>query len=46
MLEQHSDIYRITAAMKGKTDIIINIAASPIGRALMMYVETFKTALF
>jgi hypothetical protein len=35
MLEQHSDIYRITAAMKGKTDIIINIAASPIGRALI-----------
>jgi hypothetical protein len=40
------DIYRITAVLKVETDIITSIAASPIGRAVIlviMYVETFKT---
>jgi hypothetical protein len=29
--------------MKVETDIIANIAASPIGRAVIMFVETSKT---
>jgi hypothetical protein len=32
-----------TAVMKVETDIIANIAASPIGRAVIMFVETSKT---
>ena len=39
-------IYKITAVMKVKTDIIANIPASLIGRAVIlviMYVKTFKS---
>jgi hypothetical protein len=38
--------YRITTVLKVKTDIIVSIAASSIGRAVIlviMYVKTFKT---
>ena len=37
------NIYRITAVLKVETDIIASIAASLTGRAVMMYVEIFKT---
>jgi len=43
---QKDVIYRITAVMKVKTDIIANIPANLIGRAvilLIMYVKTFKS---
>jgi hypothetical protein len=38
--------YRITTVLKVKTDIIVSMAASSIGRAVIlviMYVKTFKT---
>ena len=35
-------IYRITAVLKVKTNIITTIAASPTGRSMIMYVEIFK----
>ena len=38
--------YRITSVLKAKTDIIANIAASPTVRAVIMYVEIFKTSIF
>ena len=34
--------YRITSVLKAKTDIIASIAASPTGRAVIMYVKIFK----
>ena len=37
------NIYRITAVIKVKTDSIVGIVASPIGQAVIMYVDTFKT---
>jgi len=43
---QTKDKYRITVVLKVKTDIITNIAVSPIGWVwilVIMHVETFKT---
>jgi len=43
-----SAIYRITAVLKVGTDIIVNIAACPTGRAVILvitYVKTFKTGV-
>jgi DNA-dependent protein kinase catalytic subunit len=42
----HVSICRIQAVLKGKTDIITSISASPVGRAVIlviMSVQTFKT---
>ena len=36
-------IYRITSILKVETDIITSIKASSIQRAVIMYIETFKT---
>ena len=34
-------MYRISADMKIKTDIIASITASPVGRVVKIYAETF-----
>ena len=35
----------VTVFLKVETDIITRIAASPIGRTVLMYVKTFKTEI-
>ena len=40
-----ADIYAITAVFKVETDIISSIPTSLLGRAVIIYVHTFKTGV-
>jgi hypothetical protein len=48
VLNKYNNIYKITIVLKVETDIIVSIAASLTGRAVIlviMYVEIFKTGI-